>query len=150
MFTRNEWTFVAIAATVMAWGGGPEAQAQSICSQIAEVTQACPSPGIVEGDGFSCFCDGTPVAFELTCGANFGCPIPGEIGFGDWPECGCRAISDTTSTGPGFEVVPGPDPVMSAGAVCNQFFICPVGAVMATVLGQCVCQMHPVMIEGPG
>jgi hypothetical protein len=131
---------------------GLQASAQESCAQIEAVILACQPPGVIFGDPPFCQCDGLKVEkLELTCEANFGCPNETYVGFGDWPNCGCRAKDEPVVVGPETDItVEAPEPETFIGAseggdaVCQQFFSCP-GGTMMVQNGRCTCmaQMLP-------
>jgi hypothetical protein len=84
----------------------------------------------------------------LTCAVNFGCATDQEVGFGDWPECGCSPIEEAggTSTLGGGDGTPGEIGLGVGGGLggvptCEEFFDCPSGAKMEVQHGRCSCTL---------
>lgn len=124
-----------------------QSSAQQTCAEINAVTLQCAPDRMISGAPPNCACEGVPIdpPLELTCERNFGCPGSGEVGTGEWPECGCVAPDagpepggGTTNGGPEG---PGPSPGLGGAHTCEMFLECPSGSTMEVHGGKCTCTL---------
>ena len=128
---------LAVAFVILLGAHGAAAQDEPIaCNALicSDGTPAFGEPGA---------CECSPIEptkpQPLSCEANFGCIDPSQVGFGEWPICGCMTL-ETPRPPPGGSLPdPAPDPGLGQLDTCEAFYECEPGWEMIIWNGRCVC-----------